>query len=144
MTVGERGKDLRAKCSAPGEIEAIGDTATGGEAAISGALAEAEFMNLSGDEERAISIFRALGQPARFALWRRIARKCCCLGEEGEYCSGLQASSGLSQGTVSHHLRVLREAGMVEFTEQGTWSCYWVSQDVYEAVMAFLSTAARR
>src|SRR4051812_25477243 len=52
--------------------------------------------------------FRALGDPARVALVARLARA----GEArvGELVTG----SGLSQPTVSHHLRILREAGLVE------------------------------
>jgi ArsR family transcriptional regulator len=52
--------------------------------------------------------FRALGDPARVSLVARLARA-------GEARVGeLVAGSGLAQATVSHHLRILREAGIVE------------------------------
>src|SRR4051794_24462066 len=52
--------------------------------------------------------FRALGDPARVLLVARLARA-------GEARVGeLVAGSGLAQPTVSHHLRILREAGLVE------------------------------
>jgi ArsR family transcriptional regulator len=52
--------------------------------------------------------FRALADPARVALVARLARA-------GEARVGeLVVGSGLAQPTVSHHLRILREAGLVE------------------------------
>jgi ArsR family transcriptional regulator len=38
----------------------------------------------------------------------------------------------LSQPTVSHHLRVLREAGLVDATKRGTWSYYRLVPDAIE------------
>src|SRR5919198_15992 len=61
--------------------------------------------------------FKALSDPARVAIVNRLA------GEE-EVCV-CQFRVGLSQPTVSHHLRVLREAGLIEVArKRGTWVYY--------------------
>jgi ArsR family transcriptional regulator, arsenate/arsenite/antimonite-responsive transcriptional repressor len=63
--------------------------------------------------------FKALSDPARVTIVNRLAG-------EGEVCTcNLTGLLGLSQPTVSHHLRVLKEAGIVEVArKQGTWTHY--------------------
>ena len=77
--------------------------------------------------ERVAARFRALADPTRVLLVNRLAQ---C--EEACVCD-LTAASQLSQPTVSHHLRILREAGLVEAERRGTWSWYRL---VPEAVAA--------
>ncbi len=72
--------------------------------------------------------FRALADPARVAIVNRLARA-------GEVCvCALVPELGLAQPTVSHHLRVLREAGLVEARRQGTWSYYRLVPDAVEGL----------
>jgi ArsR family transcriptional regulator len=62
--------------------------------------------------------FKALADPARVAIVNR-------LGTADEVCvCELNAELDLSQPTVSHHLKVLREAGLVTSTRRGTWAYY--------------------
>jgi ArsR family transcriptional regulator, arsenate/arsenite/antimonite-responsive transcriptional repressor len=62
--------------------------------------------------------FKALADPARVAIVNRLAGA-------GEVCvCALVDETGLAQPTVSHHLRVLREAGLVEAERRGTWAHY--------------------
>jgi ArsR family transcriptional regulator len=71
------------------------------------------------DAEALAARFRALGDPARVTILARVAR-------EGETCTCLLTEPlGLSQPTVSHHLRVLKEAGLIEVADRrGTWTFY--------------------
>lgn len=74
--------------------------------------------------------FKALADPARVAIVNRLAgadEVCVC-----------EFRLGLSQPTVSHHLRVLREAGLVEVArKRGTWVHYrLVPEAVAELAMA--------
>lgn len=72
----------------------------------------------AGARDRLASGFKALADPARVAIVNRLAGA-------GEVCvCALVDELGLAQPTVSHHLRVLREAGMVEATRRGTWAYY--------------------
>ena len=62
--------------------------------------------------------FKALADPTRVAIVNRLAAAdevCVC---------DLTAAFELSQPTISHHLRILREAGIVEATRRGTWAYY--------------------
>ena len=78
--------------------------------------------------ERVAAQFRALADPTRVLIVNRLAQ---C--EEACVCD-LTAASGLSQPTVSHHLRILREAGLVEAERRGTWSWYRLVPEAVEAL----------
>jgi ArsR family transcriptional regulator len=64
------------------------------------------------------ALFKALADPTRVAIVNRLAT-----GEECCVCD-LTAAFELSQPTVSHHLRILRNAGLVEAERRGTWAYY--------------------
>ena len=62
--------------------------------------------------------FRALADPTRVAIVNRLAStEECCVCD-------LTAAFDLSQPTISHHLKVLREAGLVASSRSGTWAYY--------------------
>ena len=65
-------------------------------------------------------LFRVLGEPARLQLLSLIAAQ-----PSGEVCAcELVESLGLSQPTVSHHLKVMYEAGLLSKERRGTWIYY--------------------
>ncbi|MEY8015628.1 MULTISPECIES: ArsR/SmtB family transcription factor [Mycobacterium] len=72
--------------------------------------------------ERLAGVLKALAEPTRLRLVSLIA------GHEGaEACvCELTAPVGLSQPTVSHHLKILVEAGLLERTQRGKWAYYRV------------------
>ena len=69
-------------------------------------------------------LFKALGDPARAAILATLARTdhevCVC-----DFTSGL----GLNQSTVSHHLKLLKDAGLVTSVRRGTWGYYSLAPD---------------
>lgn len=66
--------------------------------------------------------FKALADPVRLQLLNLIAT-----ADTGEACAcDLVEPVGKSQPTVSHHLKVLREAGLIEGEKRGTWVWYSV------------------
>jgi len=70
--------------------------------------------------------FKALADPTRVAIVNR-------LGSLPEVCvCDLTAAFELSQPTISHHLRVLREAGLVEAEGRGTWAYYRLVPEAIE------------
>jgi ArsR family transcriptional regulator len=77
------------------------------------------------DTEQAVTLaeaFKALADPVRLQLLNLIAT-----ADGGEACAcDLVEPVGKSQPTVSHHLKVLREAGLVEADRRGTWIWYSV------------------
>src|SRR3954470_22477723 len=84
--------------------------------------------------ERLAQIAKALGDPIRLQLvdvLRRHAGKVCV-------CE-LVPLFDLSQPTVSHHLKVLRDAGLVDCERRGLWSYYYVNPDALKELSAWLS-----
>ena len=69
--------------------------------------------------------FKALADPTRVAIVNRLAAGECCVCD-------LNAAFELSQPTISHHLRVLRDAGLVEATRRGTWAYYRLAEEQVE------------
>ena len=81
--------------------------------------------------------FAALADPARLRLFSMIAAQ-----PEGEVCAcALVEPLGRSQPTVSHHLKVLYEAGLVEREKRGSWVWYWVAPGRLAALRAALAEA---
>lgn len=79
--------------------------------------------------------FKALGDPARLRLLSLIAAH-----ESGTACvCDLTEPLGLSQPTVSHHLKVLREAGLVTSERRGTWVHYSLVPGALEDLSGVLS-----
>ena len=69
--------------------------------------------------EDAARLFRALGDPARLGILHLLALRqapvCVC---------EIVANFKLGQPTISYHLKLLREAGLVDCAKRGTW-CYY-------------------
>jgi ArsR family transcriptional regulator, arsenate/arsenite/antimonite-responsive transcriptional repressor len=82
--------------------------------------------------------FAALADPVRLRLLSLIAAQ---PGDEVCAC-GLVEPLGKSQPTVSHHLKVLREAGLVEGDKRGSWVWYRVVPDMLDRLRDSLSTTA--
>ena len=83
-------------------------------------------------------VFKALGDPVRLRLVSLIGAH-----QGGEACvSELTTAFDLSQPTISHHLRVLREAGIIDGERRGTWVYYWLVPAVLERMAALLSGPA--
>ncbi|MBV9047576.1 MAG: helix-turn-helix transcriptional regulator [Solirubrobacterales bacterium] len=79
-------------------------------------------------------VAKALGDPVRLqlvdVLKRHAGQVCVC---------ELVPLFGLSQPTVSHHLKVLRDAGIVGSERHGLWAYYFVMPDALKALSAWLS-----
>lgn len=67
-------------------------------------------------------MFKALADPVRLRLLSMVASHA---GGEACVCD-LTPAFDQSQPTISHHLRVLRESGLLECERRGTWVFYWV------------------
>ena|SRR5215210_1724820 len=73
------------------------------------------------------SQFKALSDPSRLAIVNQLAgaEECCVCNLE---------PLGLSQPTISHHLKILREAGLVESSRRGTWAYYRLVPESVQAL----------
>jgi ArsR family transcriptional regulator, arsenate/arsenite/antimonite-responsive transcriptional repressor len=78
---------------------------------------------LNRDEIRLAAMLKALGNPVRFSIMQHLAeRQMCITGDIVEFTT-------LAQSTVSQHLKVLREAGLIEGEIEGPATCYCISVD---------------
>lgn len=85
------------------------------------------------DAERMAAMFKALADPVRLRLFSRVASH-----PEGEACVCDISDVGVSQPTVSHHLKKLREAGLLTSERRGTWVYYQVAPSVVATMSAML------
>jgi ArsR family transcriptional regulator len=74
---------------------------------------------LVGDARRRAAAFKALGDPNRLAMLTLLAQ-----GEEALCVCDLGEHLPLAQPTVSHHLKILVEAGLVRRRQEGRWAYY--------------------
>jgi ArsR family transcriptional regulator, arsenate/arsenite/antimonite-responsive transcriptional repressor len=77
-------------------------------------------MELENDQNHLIKMFKAISNPIRFNMLNKLA--------SGEACTTQQLirETGLAQSTVSQHIKVLKEAGLVNGIGKGTSTCYQV------------------
>ena len=76
--------------------------------------------------------FKALGDPTRVGLVSRLAAGECCVCD-------LNDAFALGQPTISHHLKVLKDAGIVEFSRRGTASYYRLVPEALDALRTALA-----
>jgi ArsR family transcriptional regulator, arsenate/arsenite/antimonite-responsive transcriptional repressor len=88
------------------------------------------------DAERLAATFKALADPTRVAIVNRLA-----CGEDCCVCD-LTDAFELSQPTVSHHLRVLRDAGLIEAERRGTWAYYRLVPEAIERLRDVFATSS--
>lgn len=87
------------------------------------------------DAQQLARVFKALGDPTRVKLLSLIAA-----GEGGEACiCDLTDPVGLAQGTVSHHMKLLAEAGLVTREQRGRWAYFAIAEGALEAAASALT-----
>lgn len=85
------------------------------------------------DAARLAPMFKALGDPVRLRMASMIAARpelCVC---------EISPAFDLSSGTISHHLKILRQAGLVDCERRGTFVYYWINPEALSALSALLS-----
>jgi ArsR family transcriptional regulator len=86
------------------------------------------------ERDRLVAVFRALGDPTRLDVFRLIATQpdplCVC---------DIVSRFEVSQPTISHHLKILREAGLVTVSRRGVWAYYAASAVGLERASAALA-----
>ena len=93
----------------------------------------------TGQAERLAPLLKALADPVRLRLLSLVAAHA-----DGEACvCDLNDAFELSQPTISHHLKVLYEAGLLERSKRGTWVYYAVRREALGDVAALLGGVGR-
>jgi ArsR family transcriptional regulator, arsenate/arsenite/antimonite-responsive transcriptional repressor len=94
------------------------------------------------DESRAAELatmFKALGDPVRLRLLSLIASH---PGGEACVCE-ISPTFDVSQPTISHHLKLLRSAGLLDCERRGTWVYYWVNPSALQQLSSVLRAEDR-
>ncbi|WP_409362956.1 ArsR/SmtB family transcription factor [Asanoa ferruginea] len=82
--------------------------------------------------------FKALGDPVRLRLLSLIAARA---GDEVCVCD-LTDAFDVKGPTISHHLKVLRDAGLIDCERRGTWVYYWIIPTALAPLSQLLDTSA--
>ena len=84
----------------------------------------------------------ALADPARRAILRALKEKgCCSIGKPVGLCAcDIEARVKRSQPTVSHHMAILTEAGLVTAEKYGTWMWYRRNEKALKDLVEALGT----
>jgi ArsR family transcriptional regulator len=83
---------------------------------------------------RLASTFKALAHPARLALLQVLAERGTCV------CGTLVDQVPLAQSTVSQHLKVLKQAGLITGEVDGPRSCYCIEPGAVQELTAMVTT----
>jgi ArsR family transcriptional regulator, arsenate/arsenite/antimonite-responsive transcriptional repressor len=92
----------------------------------------------AGEAHELAPLFKAIADPVRLRLLSLIA---CHEGGEACVCD-LTGAFELTAPTISHHLKVLREAGMIGSQRRGTWVYYWINPAALARLSALLGPRA--
>ena len=90
--------------------------------------------------ERLADQLKALSDPNRLRIleFLRTADPGCCSREDGVCACDLEAHLGLAQPTVSHHMKILTDAGFVQAERRGRWVYYGLAPDAFRELAAEL------
>jgi ArsR family transcriptional regulator len=97
--------------------------------------------------EDLVLVFKALGDPTRLKildLLRSRGKSCCDLiarDERGLCACDIESAVGLSQAAVSHHMDLLRRAGLVDAEKRGRWMFYRRNEAALAGVAETLAKA---
>jgi ArsR family transcriptional regulator len=83
---------------------------------------------LAPDDERLAAFLKALAHPARLRIVDVLAARGTCI------CGEIVEVMPLAQATVSQHLKILKDAGLVQGTIEGPRSCYCLDATVLKQV----------
>jgi len=94
---------------------------------------EIQALEGAGADEELAKLAKALGHPARVRIVRMLSRK------EARVCSQIVGELPLAQSTVSEHLRILKEAGLVRSSQDGPRVGYCINFDTLRKLKALVA-----
>jgi len=99
------------------------------------AISGVSLLTLEGDEadEELAKLAKAIGHPARVRILRMLSRK------EARVCSQIVDELPLAQSTVSEHLRILKDAGLVRSSQDGPRVGYCINFDGLRRLKALVA-----
>ncbi len=104
--------------------------------------------NRNDDLQRLAAAFAALSNPQRLRMFIKLASSCCASqslpdgpGRGKDFCCATEAGEGLdlAASTVSHHLKELRQAGLVHVERRGRRIDCWASRETLDRLASFFA-----
>ncbi len=89
------------------------------------------------DNQRLLELCKAIGNETRYQIIQ-------LLQENIQFCGDLVTELGMAQSTISHHLKILRSAGVVTAEDRGNWVCYRLNPKVFEEMKNIASTFVQK
>ena len=89
-------------------------------------------------DEQLATLAKAMGHPARVAILRQLATEGECI------CGEIVSALPLAQATVSQHLKVLKDAGLVQGQIDGPRVCYCVNPEMLKRFQKLVGTLPSR
>jgi DNA-binding transcriptional ArsR family regulator len=86
------------------------------------------------DTDELASLCKALGHPARIKILKHLLKEDRCI------CGRIVEVLPLAQSTVSQHLKILKESGLVQGEIEGPKTCYCVDKDKLSLLLESMST----
>lgn len=86
-------------------------------------MVKTKSLTLPKNKQRLAKMLKALGNPVRFQIMETLAERQMCMTYE------IVETTPLAQSTVSQHLKVLREAGLIHGEIEGPATCYCIDPD---------------
>jgi ArsR family transcriptional regulator, arsenate/arsenite/antimonite-responsive transcriptional repressor len=94
--------------------------------------------------EQMASIFKALADGNRLRILTMLKQTGCCSvagsKDKGLCACDIESQLDLSQPTISHHMKILREAGLVSAEKVGSWMWYRRNEELLQQIGAAIST----
>jgi len=92
-------------------------------------------------DDRLSQLLHAIADPARRRILKALKQKgCCSIGKPSGMCAcDVEQKIGLSQPTISHHMAILRKAGLVHAEKQGPWMWYQRDERALQELAAALA-----
>jgi ArsR family transcriptional regulator, arsenate/arsenite/antimonite-responsive transcriptional repressor len=114
--------------------ELIVETPKSEETPVQGCCSPMQPLRLShAAAEELATVFKAIANPVRLQMLDILSR------QDGQVCvCDIEGYFDLSQPTISHHLRVMRQAGLLDTEQRGTWVYYFVRPEKMEMLRGVL------
>lgn len=88
---------------------------------------------MTADVKEASEMFKALSDPNRLTALKMMADSEICA------CKILEALD-ITQPTLSHHMKILHKAGLINIRQEGKWSYYSIEPAAMEKIMSFIGS----
>ena len=95
-------------------------------------------LEQTADEARMVRVLRALANPVRYRIVQNLATRSACV------CGELVDELPLAQSTVSEHLKVLKDAGIVQGIVEGPNLCYCLNPEALRFLAGALGTLEQK